>query len=232
MRKLVGLFASAAIVVAACGGTSATQAPASVAAPTAPAASAGAPSGSAEAPSASGAAGEINLFGTTYAPAEPTAQGGTIIIGDWQEATQFNPYYLGQVTEANVASAVWHSLLTISNDFKYIPQLAADPIPTTENGGVTLGQNGDAMTVTWKLRDGLKWSDGQPLTCDDFKYAWEWVMDKDNTGVVLAGFEDTTAVDCPSDTDIVMHYNKVFEGYLTQYIAPAAAPLPVEDPGR
>ena len=25
------------------------------------------------------------------------------IIGDWQEATQFNPYYLTQVTEANVA---------------------------------------------------------------------------------------------------------------------------------
>jgi len=220
MRKLVGLFAGATILVAACGGTSATQAPASVAAPTAPAASAEAPSGSAAAPSGSAAAGEINLFGTTYAPTEASADGGTIIIGDWQEATQFNPYYLGQVTEANVASLVWPSFLTISSDFKYIPQLAADPIPTTENGGVTLGQNGDAMTVTWKLRDGLKWSDGQPLTCDDFKYAWEWVMDKDNTGVVLAGFEDTTAVDCPSDTDIVMHYNKVFEGYLTQYIAP------------
>ena len=40
------------------------------------------------------------------------------------------------------------------------------------------------MTVTWKLRDGLKWSDGEPLTCDDFKYAWEWVLDKDNTGVI------------------------------------------------
>ncbi len=52
---------------------------------------------------------------------------------------------------------------------------------------MTLGQNGDAMTVTWKLRDGLKWSDGEPLTCDDFKYAWEWVMDKDNTGVVHDG---------------------------------------------
>ena len=77
MRKLVGLFATAAIVVAACGGTSATQAPASVAAPTAPAASAEAPSGSAEAPSASGAAGEINLFGTAYAPTEPSAQGGS-----------------------------------------------------------------------------------------------------------------------------------------------------------
>ena len=127
--------------------------------------------------------GPVDLFGTTYAPEERHASGGTVIIGDWQEATQFNPYYLGQVTEANVASLVWHSLLTITHDFKYIPQLAAEPIPTTDNGGVKApGDNGDAMTVTWKLRDGLKWSDGEPLTCDDFKYAWEWVMDKDNIG--------------------------------------------------
>ncbi len=47
------------------------------------------------------------------------------------------------------------------------------------------------MTVTWKLRDGLKWSDGEALTCDDFKYAWEWVLDPDNVGVVdLVGYED------------------------------------------
>jgi hypothetical protein len=147
MRKLLGLFAGAAMLVAACGGTTSTTAP-SAAAPSAPAASepaASAPA-SAEAPSAS-AASEINLFGSTYAAKPASAQGGTVIIGDWQEATQFNPYYVGQVTEANVASLVWHSLLTISNDYKYYPQLAADPIPTTDNGGVVLGQNGDAMTV-------------------------------------------------------------------------------------
>ena len=83
--------------------------------------------------------GEVDLFNTTYAPEDGTS-GGTIIIGDWQEATQFNPYYLSQVTEANVASLVWHSLLTITSDFRYIPQLAAEPIPTTANGGVTVGR--------------------------------------------------------------------------------------------
>ena len=60
------------------------------------------------------AAGEINLFGTRLRAEEATAQGGTVIIGDWQEATQFNPYYFGQVTEGNVASLVWHTLLTIT----------------------------------------------------------------------------------------------------------------------
>jgi peptide/nickel transport system substrate-binding protein len=213
MRKLVGLFAGAAILVAACGGTSTTPAP-SAAAPTTPA-----ESQAAESAAPSAAAGPVDLFGTTYSP-EAGTPGGTVIIGDWQEATQFNPYYLGQVTEANVASLVWHTLLTISSDYKYAPQLAAEPIPTTDNGGVTVGQNGDAMTVTWKLRDGLKWSDGQPLTCDDFKYAYEWVMDPDNVGVITSGFEDITNFECASDTDMIWHFGKVFEGYLTMMVAP------------
>ena len=55
------------------------------------------------------------------------------------------------------------------------------------------------MTVTWTLRDGLKWSDGQPLTCDDFKYAQEWVLDKDNTGLFAgrSGYEDDQQVRLP-----------------------------------
>ena len=143
-----------------------------------------------------------------------------MIIGDWQEATQFNPWYAGQVTEANVNANAWHSLLQFSNDFKYIPQLAADPIPTTDNGGVTTGENGDAMTVTWKLRDGLKWSDGEPLTCDDFKYANEWVLDPDNVGVMTAGNEDITNFECASDTDMIWHFGKIYEGYLTMMTSP------------
>ena len=50
------------------------------------------------------------------------------------------------------------------------------------------------MTVTWTLKAGLKWSDGEPLTCDDFLYAYEWVLDQDNVGVVTAGYEDITDV--------------------------------------
>jgi len=220
MRKLVGLIAGAAILVAACGGTSTTPAPATEAPATAapataaPATEAPATEAPTEAP-----AEEVDLFGTVYNP-EPGTPGGSVIIGDWQEATQFNPYYLGQVTEANVASLVWHTLLSISHDFKYIPQLAAEPIPTTANGGVTVGENGDAMTVTWKIRDGLKWSDGEPLTCDDFKYAYEWVMDPNNVGVITAGWEDITAFDCPSDTDMVWHFGKIYSGYLTIMTSP------------
>jgi peptide/nickel transport system substrate-binding protein len=223
-KRLVGLLAGTMIVFAACG-TAASPSPAASGAPSAPASTE--PSAA-----ASPSAAEIDLTNTTYAP-EAGTDGGSIIIGDWQEANQFNPYYLGQVTEANVASAAWATLVVFTQDYRYAPDLATT-VPTVTNGGVKApGDGGDAMTVTWTLRDGLKWSDGQPLTCDDFKYAWEWVNDKDNVGVITAGFEDISAFDCPSDTSMVWHFDKIYEGYITLMVAPLPrhflSKIPIKD---
>jgi peptide/nickel transport system substrate-binding protein len=217
MRKpLIGLFASTMIVFGACQGA-ATPSPSQASTPPASTAPAGSPTGSA---TASADAGVPDLTHSAYKP-DAGQDGGTIIIGDWQEANQFNPFYAGQVTEANVLSATTASLVLLTNDYKYAPDLAKD-IPTTANGGVKVpGDAGDAMTVTWTLRDGLKWSDGQPLTCDDFKYAHEWVLDKDNTGIgTLSSYQAVSKVDCTSDTVMVEHFPKIFEGYITLEVAP------------
>ena len=203
--RLLALLATAAIVVAACG----------PAATTTPSEGPSAPPTEAPTPTPE----IVRLDDSTYTTrVEEGVDGGQILIGDWQEATQFNPYYLGQVTEANVASAAWANLFVFTDDLRYGPDLATS-IPTADNGGVTLGEGGDAMTVTWTLRDGLKWSDGEALTCDDFLYAYEWVLDPDNVGVLLTGFDVSTA-ECTSDTELVLHYSEIFEGYITQNVAP------------
>lgn len=156
---------------------------------------------------------------STYQP-EPGADGGSVMIGDWQEAFQFNPYYLGAGAEPAVASAAWAGLVTLTRDRRYVPELAA-VIPTLDNGRLLVpGDGGDAMTATWTLRDGLKWSDGEPLTCDDFKYTWQWVLDKANYGVVTAGFEDFKDLECKSDTEMLWHFGSIYEGYLGLMKAP------------
>lgn len=216
-KRLIGLFASTMVVFAACQGA-ASPSPSGTA-PSAPPASVPVASGPAPSPSQD----KVNLTNSEYKP-EEGKDGGTIIIGDWQEANQFNPYYASQVTEANVASAVWAGLYVFTHDYRYAPDLAKE-IPTTDNGGVKApGDNGDAMTVFWTLRDGLKWSDGEPLTCDDFKYLAEWTLDKDNVGVITAGYEDLVngaeGVECKSDTEMVWHFKNIYEGYITMMGAP------------
>ena len=34
--------------------------------------------------------------------------------------------------------------------------------------------------MTWKLKDGVKWSDGTPVTSDDVKATWQYVMEPEN----------------------------------------------------
>lgn len=42
--------------------------------------------------------------------------------------------------------------------------------------------SGDKLTHTFTLRDGIKWSDGSPVTSQDFKYAWLRAMHPDTAG--------------------------------------------------
>lgn len=199
-KRLLGLLATSLIVFAAC----------TPAATTSPGAST-----SVTPPAATATPETVDLTNSKYAP-EAGKTGGTILMGDWQEANNFQPFYYNQVTEANVVSATFSGLVTATYDYKYLPDLAKD-IPTTANGGVEVpGKGGDAMTVTWTLKDGEKWSDGQPLTCDDFEFTRAWVMDPLNTGLAggTTGYDSMTKIECPSPTSIVEHFKEIYEGYV------------------
>ena len=63
-------------------------------------------------------------------------------------------------------------------------------IPTLENGGFSQ----DLMSITWKLKEGLKWSDGSDMTAGDVVFTWLYCID-DDTGCTSAGaFADIASV--------------------------------------
>jgi ABC-type transport system substrate-binding protein len=59
------------------------------------------------------------------------------------------------------------------------------------------------------------------------------VLDKDNVGVITSGFEDIKNFECASDTDMIWHFDKIYEGYLTLMTAPLPrhylSKIPVKD---
>ena len=59
-------------------------------------------------------------------------------------------------------------------DYAIEPELATE-VPTQENGGISA----DGLTWTFHLRDGLTWSDGEPITADDFVWTADFIMDND-----------------------------------------------------
>jgi peptide/nickel transport system substrate-binding protein len=157
-----------------------------------------------------GACGGTPSVEGSYKPGTGAA-GGTLLVGDYQDITDLN--YGGTVMDANVNAMLFDGLVKVTNEPKYIPWLAEE-IPSVKNGGIVLpGTNGDAMTVTWKLRAGRMWSDGKPLTCDDVSYWYDWVKLPGNfTDPIGSGANAVSKVDCPDANTIVLHYKEIYSG--------------------
>jgi peptide/nickel transport system substrate-binding protein len=199
-RRLFGLFAIAAIVASACSSTEATP----TAAPT---------QGATPTPAPSTSAGGVDITNTSYKPSTPTQTGGSIVIAEWQYPDSVNAYYAQALSDIEAADSMFNNLWIVTNDLKYMPDLAKD-VPTVANGGVEIV--GSGMDVKFSLKSGMKWSDDQPITCADVEATWKWIMDDTQAGLVggTIGWEDITAIDGGTGTDCVIHYKALYSGYL------------------
>ena len=63
--------------------------------------------------------------------------------------------------------------------------LAAE-VPTLNNGG--LGEDG--KSVTWKLKQGVRWHDGEPFTADDCVFTWEYAKDPATAATTIGSYKD------------------------------------------
>ncbi|CAH1659827.1 Peptide ABC transporter substrate-binding protein [Hyphomicrobiales bacterium] len=107
-------------------------------------------------------------------PYKPTKAGGggPLKILLWQAPTLLNPHFASG-TKDQIASRVFYEPLAgWDKEGNLIPQLAAE-VPTKANGGLSA----DGKVVTWKLKPGVKWHDGKPVTADDVVFTWEYAAD-------------------------------------------------------
>ncbi|MFN8500148.1 MAG: peptide ABC transporter substrate-binding protein [Anaerolineae bacterium] len=145
----------------------------------------------------------------------PTAgkPGGQATMAVWQEPDNLNLYLSSLTVTTEVTDPVTEGLVKAGPDGNFIPLLVQD-IPDQKNGGVSA----DGKTVTWKLKPGIKWSDGQPLTCEDVKFTWQAVMTPDQGVISTAGWRDIDKVDCPDPNTVVISYKQPYAAYRAQMV--------------
>jgi peptide/nickel transport system substrate-binding protein len=177
--------------------------------------------------------------GKVYNPSDKT--GGTLKMAndaDWDSLDGGDMYYgYGW----NFSRLYLRSLVT----FKSAPGAEANQL--VPDLAESLGKpSSDAKTWTYKLRKGLKFEDGTPITSTDVKYAVARSLDKDilvNGPTYFGDFLDLkgyagpykdkdltmanfTAVETPDDQTIVFHLAKPFAGFDYLAMLPATAPVP------
>ena len=107
--------------------------------------------------------------------------------------------------------------LTITDDKMNIVPLLAAEVPTLENGGVTLVAGG-GMDVTWKLRPGVAWHDGTPVSAADVKFTVDAINDPSYNPESTDGFDRIASVDTPDPLTAVVHYKEVYAPYALQFV--------------
>ena len=104
------------------------------------------------------------------------AHSKTLTIGISQEPNTLNPLLNTMTTGFEIIGLINRGLTVWDNDWNLVPDLAEE-IPSIKNKGVVIMKNG-SMKVFWRLKKDLKWSDGIPLTPEDFIYSHNLHLDK------------------------------------------------------
>lgn len=145
------------------------------------------------------------IAASALAPAAFAERGsdGHVNIIYWQAPSILNPYLSSGTKDIESASLVIEPLGRYDPDGALVPYLAEE-IPTVENGGVAA----DLKSITWKLKSGLKWSDGSPVTSADVKFTADYCMHPEGGCAQLAKFEGVTAVDIIDDLTVRVSFSE------------------------
>ena len=128
---------------------------------------------------------------------KPTKRGGggALKLLWWQGATLLNPHFAVGTKDQEGSRIFYEPLAGWDADGNLVPMLAAE-IPTYENGQLAR----DGMSVTWKLKQGVKWHDGAPFTADDCIFNWEFARDPATASVTIGSYKDVQVEKIDSHT--------------------------------
>jgi len=121
---------------------------------------------------------------STYKPTK-RGGGGTLKVLWWQGATLLNPHFAVGTKDQEGSRIFYEPLGAWDPDGNLKPVLAAQ-VPSVEDG--TLGRDG--KSVVWKIKPGVKWHDGQPMSADDVVFTWEYAKDPASATWTIGTYRD------------------------------------------
>jgi len=121
---------------------------------------------------------------STYKPTK-RGGGGLLKVLWWQGPTLLNPHFAVGTKDQDGSRLFYEPLANWDGQGNLKPVLAAS-IPGREDGTLAA----DGKSVTWKLKQGVKWHDGKPFTADDVVFNWEYAKDPATAAVTVANYKD------------------------------------------
>lgn len=153
----------------------------------------------------------------------------TITVSWLQEPDSLNPMYTTMTFSAYTYQLFLTGAWTLDASLNPVPVLVEE-IPSTDNGGISE----DGTTFTLKLKEGMVWSDGDPLDSADFLFTYDMVLSEQNAPVSTSPWDRIASVEAPDELTVVITFDEPYAPWLGlfSYVLPEHVLRPVfEDEG-
>ena len=137
----------------------------------------------------------------------PAADGKLVYrLGITQGYDGFNPFAHWSGPTWDTFRLCYNFLTWYDEDYKPTPDLASE-----------WSTSPDGKVWTFTIREGMKWSDGEPLTANDIAYTYNRILETEHWAYIqyLVGVQN---VEAPDDTTLVITCDKPNAGMLALYI--------------
>ncbi len=122
------------------------------------------------------------------------ADPNTLVIGIGAEAPGLDPRVEVDVPAFERINIIMEPLVVFNVDMELEPRLATE-----------WEISDDLLTMTFLLREGVTWHDGEPFTAADVKYTFDWVLDPENDAPNRPLYADIEEVEIEDDYTVHFH---------------------------
>ena len=133
----------------------------------------------------------------TRAAAGRRGESGVLKLLYWQAPTIVNPHLAIGTKDAHASRVCLEPLLTVNAAGVFTSVLAAE-VPSRANGGLSP----DGKSVTYKLKQGIKWADGRPFTSADVVFTYQFVINKETGATTYASYDSIEKVEAPTPSTV------------------------------
>jgi peptide/nickel transport system substrate-binding protein len=153
-------------------------------------------------PEASPAAAGEGVIPAANTENQTRGEGGELRILQWQAPSQINGPVATGDKDNLAAGPVQESLMVRLADGSLAPQLVTQ-VPSVDNGDLAE----DLTSVTYRLKEGIVWSDGEPLTTEDIAFTVDWNLNVENSSTLFNIFEPIASVEVVNDLTATLTFS-------------------------
>ncbi len=129
-----------------------------------------------------------------------------LVVASSQEPENLFIMWGSTRTGSDAMSFMWRKPIAFNGDNQPFAEIL-EALPSQEDGTWVVDEEAGTMEVTYKLRQGLKWADGEEITADDLAFAFEIYSDPDY--IYYSESFPVKSIEVVDDYTAILHYGQI-----------------------